>query len=138
MWTARGARAILAGVWNVVLIGVGGGLGTALRYAIAVGAARWLGLGFPWGTLAVNVIGSFLLGVVMEVAGTREIAGVQAKLVLGAGVLGGFTTYSSFNLETIRLAEQGAYGRAGAYVLATLLGCLLAGVAGVVLARSLR
>jgi CrcB protein len=125
-------------VWNVVLIGVGGGIGTALRYGIAVGAARWLGLGFPWGTLAVNVIGSLLLGVVMELAGTREIAGVQAKLVLGAGVLGGFTTYSSFNLETIRLAEQGAYGRAGAYLLATLLGCLLAGVAGVALARSLR
>ena len=121
-----------------MLIGVGGGVGTALRYAISVGAARWLGLGFPWGTLAVNLIGSLLLGVVMEVAGTREIAGVQAKLVLGAGVLGGFTTYSSFNLETIRLAEQGAYGRAAAYLLATLLGCLIAGVAGVALARSLR
>lgn len=135
---ARGARDALPVMWKLVLIATGGGVGTALRYAIGVGATRWLGASFPWGTLAVNVIGSLALGVVMEAAGEREIAGVQARLVLGTGVLGGFTTYSSFNLETIRLAEQGAWGRAALYLGATLLVCLLAGVGGVALARSLR
>ena len=125
-------------MWKVALIALGGGLGTALRYGVSVGMARWLGVGFPWGTLTANVVGSFLLGVVMEASGERELFGVQARLVLGAGVLGGFTTYSSFNLETIRLAEQGAWGRAGLYVAASVIVCLLAGVGGVALVRGLR
>lgn len=125
-------------MWKLALIAAGGGLGTALRYLVGLGATRWLGVGFPWGTLAVNVVGSLLLGVVMEVAGQRQIAGVEARLVLGTGVLGGFTTYSSFNLETIRLAEQGAWGRAGAYLAATVIVCLLAGVGGVAIARWVR
>lgn len=125
-------------MWNVVVIAMGGGVGTALRYCASIGVSRWLGLGFPWATLSVNVLGSFALAVVMELAGSREIAGVPAKLVLGAGVLGGFTTYSSFNLETLRLAEQGAYGRASAYVAATLVVCAVAGVCGVAIARRLR
>lgn len=135
----RGGRARDArGVWNVVVIAIGGGIGTALRYGVSVGLTRWVGASFPWATLAVNVLGSFLLAGVMELAGSREIAGVPAKLVLGAGLLGGFTTYSSFNLETIRLAEQGAYGRAAVYVVATLAVCLLAALAGLAIARRLR
>jgi CrcB protein len=125
-------------MWKLAMIALGGGLGTALRYGATLGMTRWLGTSFPWGTLLVNVLGSFLLGIVMEVAGEREIAGVSARLVLGTGVLGGFTTYSSFNLETIRLAEQGAWLRAAIYLAATLVVCLGAGIGGVALARSLR
>lgn len=125
-------------MWKLAVIALGGGLGTSLRYGVGVGMTRWLGAGLPYGTLVVNVLGSFLLGAVMEAAGPREIAGVQAKLVLGTGVLGGFTTYSSFNLETIRLAEQGAYGRATLYLAVTVLGCLAAGLGGVVVVRSLK
>jgi len=120
------------------MIALGGAVGTSLRYGIGVGMTRWLGPSFPYGTLAANVLGSFLLGVVMEAAGQREIAGVQAKLVLGTGVMGGFTTYSSFNLETLRLAEQGAFGRAGLYLALTVLACLAAGLGGVALARGLK
>ncbi|GAB5548309.1 MAG: CrcB family protein [Sandaracinaceae bacterium] len=123
---------------KVALIALGGAVGTAMRYGISVGMLRWLGPGFPFGTLAANVLGSFLLGVVMEVSGEREIGGVQAKLVIGTGVMGGFTTYSSFNLETLRLAEQGAWGRAGLYLGATVLVCVLAGLGGVALGRSLK
>lgn len=123
---------------KLLLIAVGGAIGTALRYGLAEGMVRWLGRGFPYGTLAANVIGSFLLGVVMESVGEREVLGVPLRLVLGTGVMGGFTTYSSFNLETIRLAEQGAWGRAGLYLAATLVVCVLAGLAGVALARSIR
>lgn len=125
-------------MWKVALIALGGAAGTALRYGLSVGMLRWLGPTFPFGTLAANVIGSFLLGVVMEASGDRELLGVQAKLVLGTGVMGGFTTYSSFNLETIRLAEQGAWGRAGLYLGATVIVCVGAGLAGLAFARSLR
>ena len=124
-------------MWKVLLIALGGGVGTALRYGLGVGMLRWLGAAFPYGTLAANVVGSLLLGVLMELAGARQIGGVDAKLVLGTGLLGGFTTYSSFNLETLRLAEQGAYGRAALYVAATLVTCLIAGASGVALARSM-
>lgn len=125
-------------MWKVIAIALAGGAGTALRHGVNVGMVRWLGPSFPWPTLTVNIVGSLLLGVVMELAGDREIAGVQAKLVLGTGLLGGFTTYSSFNLETLRLFEQGAYGRASIYLGATLIVCLLAGAAGIALGRWLR
>ncbi|MCB9591301.1 MAG: CrcB family protein [Sandaracinaceae bacterium] len=123
---------------KLLLIALGGAVGTSLRYGVGLGMLRWLGPTFPYGTLAANVIGSFLLAVVMESMGTRQLAGVPLKLVLGTGVMGGFTTYSSFNLETLRLAEQGAWGRAGLYLGATVVACLVAGVAGVALVRSLR
>jgi len=125
-------------VTKLLLIALGGAVGTSLRYGIGVGMLRWLGSAFPYGTLTANILGSFLLGVVMESVGDRELAGVQLKLILGTGVMGGFTTYSSFNLETIRLAEQGAYGRAGLYLGLTLVVCLVAGVGGIALARSIR
>ena len=73
-------------MWKLIAIALGGALGTALRHGVNVGMVRWLGTSFPWATLAVNVIGSLLLGVLMEAIGEREIAGVQAKLVLGTGV----------------------------------------------------
>jgi CrcB protein len=125
-------------MWRVLIIALGGAVGTALRYGLAVGSTRWLGLSFPWGTLLANVLGSLCLGFVMEAAGERELLGVSMKLVIGTGVLGGFTTYSSFNLETIRLAEQGAWARAAIYLGATVITCLAAGVGGVALARTLR
>ena len=125
-------------MWTLVLVALGGALGTALRYGLGLGLTRWLGPGLPVGTLVANVLGSFLLGLVMEAAGERQIVGAPAKLVLGTGVLGGFTTYSSFNLETLRLAEQGAYGRAGLYLALTVAVCLAAGLGGVALARGLK
>ncbi|MCC6877202.1 MAG: fluoride efflux transporter CrcB [Sandaracinaceae bacterium] len=125
-------------MWAIVMIGLGGAAGSVLRYLLSLGATRWLGTTLPWGTLAANVIGSFALGVLMELSGERRIAGVQARLVLGTGVLGGFTTYSSFNLETLRLFEQGAVVRGGAYLFATVLVCMLAGFAGIALARALK
>jgi len=125
-------------VTKLLLIALGGAVGTSLRYGIGVGMTRWLGSSFPFGTLAANIAGSFLLGVVMETVGDRQVVGVPWRLVLGTGVMGGFTTYSSFNLETLRLAEQGAWGRAGLYLGLTVLACLLAGLGGIFLARSIR
>jgi CrcB protein len=89
----------------------------------------------PWGTLLANLVGSFLLGLVASRAAGKTLLGVDAQLVLGVGVMGGFTTYSSFNLETIRLFEEAGAGRALLYVSATLIFCLAGGAAGLVLGR---
>ena len=120
-------------------IGVGGAVGTLLRYGLSLLLAeRTLSSGWPLGTLAANAIGSFLLAVVITAFDGARIGGVDARLVLGVGVLGGFTTYSSFNLETIALAQEGHLGRAAAYVTVTVVACFAAGVLGVVAVNAAR
>jgi CrcB protein len=109
---------------RVVLVAVGGGLGSVLRYLTAGLAARWLGLDFPYGTLIVNVTGSLLIGVVQALAEEAAVLSEPARLFLSAGVMGGFTTYSAFSYETVRLIELDAFGRALANVIVTTLVCL--------------
>ena len=121
---------------RLVLVCVGGALGSGARYLVSTWATRALGADFPRGTLIVNVSGSFLLALLMGFAGPREAISPEVRLFLGAGVLGGFTTYSSFNYETLALLERGT-AHAVANVALTLLGCLGAGVLGLVAARAL-
>jgi fluoride exporter len=123
-------------VIRLLLVCVGGALGSGARYLVSTWAARALGADFPRGTLIVNVAGSFLLALLMGLAGTREGISPEARLFLGAGVLGGFTTYSSFNYETLALLERGP-AHALANVALTLLGCLGAGLMGLLAARAL-
>jgi CrcB protein len=125
-----------ARVQQLLWITVAGGLGTALRYGVSVASARFLSAEMPFGTLLVNVLGSFALGVVAEALANATVLGVEARLILGVGLLGGFTTYSSFNLETLRLAQGGQLDRALLYAVATLVGCLVAGWAGMLMGRS--
>jgi CrcB protein len=94
-------------VTRLLLVCAGGALGSGARYLVSTWAARALGADFPRGTLIVNVLGSFLLALLLGLAGTREAITPEARLFLGAGVLGGFTTYSSFNYETLALLERG-------------------------------
>jgi len=124
-------------VQQLLWISVAGGLGTALRYGVGVASARMLGGELPFGTLIVNVVGSFALGVVAEALAGTTLLGVEARLLLGVGLIGGFTTYSSFNLETLRLAQGGQLDRALLYAGATLVGCLVAGWAGIAVGRGL-
>lgn len=119
-----------------LLVCAGGALGSGARYLVAAGLARGAGLLFPWGTLAVNVTGSFLIALVMAGAATGQLS-EEARLLLGAGVLGGFTTYSSFNHETLAMAAQGRLGAAAAYAAVTFAACLAGGVAGMAAARAL-
>jgi CrcB protein len=109
---------------RVVLVAVGGGIGSVLRYLTSGMAARWLGLDFPYGTLIVNVAGSFLIGLVQALAEDAAVLPESTRLFLSAGVMGGFTTYSAFSYETVRLIELDAFGRALANVLATTFVCL--------------
>jgi CrcB protein len=117
-----------------LLVCLGGAVGTGARYLFSTAMARAFG-NFPFGTLGVNVIGSFLAGVVMVLALERSALGPDTRLVLVTGVLGGFTTYSSFNQETIQLARSGSLGLAAANVAVTLIACLAAGAAGIWVAR---
>jgi CrcB protein len=107
-------------------VALGGALGSVARYACSVGAARWLGAAFPWGTLFVNVAGSFAIGVLaaLVAADGRPLLGSDARAFLLVGVLGGFTTFSSFSLETLMLARSGGLGAAGANVALSLALCL--------------
>ena len=122
---------------RLLWICLGGAAGTAGRYLLGDWLTRVAGPTFPWGTLAVNVLGSFLLGVVMQLALATDGMSPTLRLTLSTGVLGGFTTYSSFNHETLRLLEGGSWLLAGANLVGTLAGCLVAGMLGMALARSL-
>ncbi|MEK6609115.1 MAG: CrcB family protein, partial [Myxococcota bacterium] len=90
----------------------GGALGTGARHAVGLWMQRALGGAFPWGTLTVNVAGSFLLGAIAEVASSGERMSPTLRLALTTGVMGGFTTYSTFNHETLRHFQSGAIGTA--------------------------
>ena len=115
---------------------LGGAAGTAARYLLSSWVARSAGPAFPWGTLAVNLIGSFLLSAIFHVAVTTGSIGPTLRVALTTGVLGGFTTYSSFNYETLALLEQRSWLLGLANLGGTVLGCLAAGVLGLVAARS--
>jgi CrcB protein len=108
---------------------LGGAAGTGARYLMS-GWVQRLGGTFPYGTLAVNVLGSFLLGVIMRVALTTELLSPTPRLALTVGVLGGFTTYSTFNYETLQYFQDGAWLFAFLNILTTVLGCLIAGAIG--------
>ena len=99
------------------LVCAGGALGSGLRYLTGLLAMHWLGPGFPYGTLAVNLVGAFLIGLVQQLA--AGLIPESARLFLVVGVLGGMTTYSAFAYETVRLMTLMEWGKAGANLLVT-------------------
>jgi CrcB protein len=118
-----------------LFIGLGGAVGTWSRWLLSAWLLRTLGSGFPFGTLAVNVIGCFLLGAIMVVGTQTEAIPETARLALTIGVMGGFTTYSTFNYETIEYARQGAWTLAAANVSLTWVGCVVSGLLGLAAGR---
>jgi fluoride exporter len=114
---------------------LGGAAGTGARYALSGWILTALGTGFPYGTLAVNVIGSFLLGAIMQAALSTNLIAPALRLALTTGFLGGFTTYSTFNYETLRFFQESAWLYGVLNVAVTVICCLLAGIAGLWLAR---
>jgi fluoride exporter len=115
----------------------GGAIGSGARFALSSWCRHLLGASFPYGTFAVNVLGSFLLGVIMHLGMSSAIMSPTVRLTLGTGVMGGFTTYSSFNYETLQLFEDGAFLVGIFDILVTLVGCFLAGWLGLALAKRL-
>jgi CrcB protein len=122
-------------VLRLLLVCAGGALGSGARYLVSTWAARQLGPDFPRGTILVNVTGSFLLALVFGLR--TEALSADTRLFLGAGIMGGYTTYSSFNYETIALLERGSAGLAVANVLVTVAACFVAGLLGLVAGRAL-
>ncbi|MCX5579069.1 fluoride efflux transporter CrcB [Kaistia terrae] len=121
------------------LVFVGAGLGGVLRHGVNVTSARFFGTNFPWGTLTVNVVGSLVMGLLAGYFAFRD--GVNwtqhARLFLTTGVLGGFTTFSTFSLDVAVLLERGDTGSATIYALASLIVSVLALFAGLLLVRTL-
>src|SRR5215471_8507812 len=109
---------------RLMLVCLGGAIGSGLRYLVGGLALRWLGADFPYGTFIVNVVGSFLIGLIQEVATTSQLIPESTRLFLTVGIMGGLTTYSSFSYETVRLMEIGAWGPAWINVLVTTAVCL--------------
>ena len=99
-----------------LVVFLGAGIGGALRHGVNLGAARLFGFGFPFGTLIVNVAGSLLMGLFAGYFAYRTGIPQHMRLFLTTGILGGFTTFSAFSLDTALLIERHAYGLAAAYV----------------------
>ncbi|MEN8206175.1 MAG: fluoride efflux transporter CrcB [Pseudomonadota bacterium] len=122
---------------QVLAIAAGGALGALLRYWTAITVHNKLGTGFPYGTLTVNVLGSLLMGFLYIWLLERFAAGPALRAFLLVGVLGAFTTFSTFSLETLNLMEAGHIGKALANMLLSVSVCIAAAGLGVLTARQL-
>lgn len=115
------------GVMNhVLIVAAGGAIGASLRHLTGLAALRLWGPGFPWGTLAVNLVGSFVMGLVIEWLARRTGASNELRLFIATGILGGFTTFSAFSLDFATLWERGAIGIAMLYALVSVIGAIAA------------
>ncbi|HCU53275.1 MAG TPA: fluoride efflux transporter CrcB [Gammaproteobacteria bacterium] len=122
---------------QVIAIAAGGALGSVLRYGLSNWVYSLAGRGFPYGTLVVNVLGSLAMGILFVLMVERMGTSAAWRAGLLIGVLGGFTTFSTFSIETFNLIEQGAMAKAAANMLASLILCVSATWFGVILARQL-
>jgi len=120
--------------WAVAL---GAALGGVARYYLASVIQHRVGSTFPWGTLAVNVTGSLLLGFIIRYALATPMVSVEMRALLTTGFCGGYTTFSTYSYETATLLEDGQYSRAGVYALGSMALALAATIAGFALAREL-
>jgi fluoride exporter len=107
-------------IWHFAIVGLGGGLGAMLRFAVGHWGGKLWGFDFPYGTLLINVLGCFLMGVLIESFARVWQPTPAMRLFLTAGVLGGFTTFSTFSLDALTLWQRGEEGAAALYVMASV------------------
>ncbi len=122
---------------RLLLICVGGAIGTGARYLTAILAARWFGADFPYGTLIVNLSGAFIIGLVQQLGTETLLIPDNARLFVTTGMMGGLTTYSTFSYETIRLIESNDWYHASINVVVTTVLCLALCFLGIVVGRLL-
>ncbi|HEV8584919.1 MAG TPA: fluoride efflux transporter CrcB [Methylomirabilota bacterium] len=111
-------------VEHALLITFGGAIGTLLRYLTSILAAHWFGTDFPYGTLVVNLLGAFVIGLVQQLGTEALLIPDNTRVFLTTGMMGGLTTYSTFSYETVRLMEIGAWNQAWINVVVTTVICL--------------
>ncbi len=119
---------------TVLGVAVSGAFGAVARYGVSVLMMQHVGGGFPWGTLAANLVGCFLLGLLDGFVVSGQLVSAEARLLLGTGFLGAFTTFSTFSVETIRALEVGQWLVAGSYLVVSLIGGLALAALGATLA----
>ena len=126
---------------HFILVMAGGGIGAGLRYGVGLAASRYLGLGFPWGTVICNVAGSLAMGLLVGglaqglLGDGRQMN--EARLLLGVGLLGGFTTFSTFSLDTMALWQRGDHAQAAGYIAASVAIGIAGFVAGLRIMRGM-
>lgn len=122
---------------QLAYIGLFGALGCLARYLVSGWTYQLIGRALPFGTLAVNVLGSFLLGLLMEGSLRSTLLSPEVRMGIATGFMGGFTTFSTFSYETVRLLEEGSLLQAGANILLNVLICLICAALGIYLARQI-
>lgn len=124
-------------MYHLLLVAVGGALGSGLRHLTNLAALRLLGSAFPWGTLTVNLVGCFLMGVFVELLARRFGGSAELRLFVATGILGGYTTFSAFSLDFAVLSQRGALAQAFGYLAASVVLSIAALFLGMWLAKSL-
>ncbi|KQU88206.1 camphor resistance protein CrcB [Mesorhizobium sp. Root102] len=122
-------------MFNLLLVVVGGGIGAGIRHLTSMGALRLVGPNYPWGTMAINIVGSFAMGLFIAILARRGGSN-DLRLFVATGILGGFTTFSAFSLDFATLWERGATLPAFGYALASVIGAIIALFLGLWLART--
>ena len=120
----------------LLAIAAGGALGSVARYLVGIGATKAFGLTFPWGTLIINIVGSFLIGAFVELFALKWDLPQEARVFLTVGICGGFTTFSTFSLDAYVLMERGAVAAAAAYIVASVVLSIAALVGALHLVRA--
>ncbi|WP_459479602.1 fluoride efflux transporter CrcB [Clostridium saccharoperbutylacetonicum] len=118
---------------KIIFVGIGGGIGAVIRYLVTIQSTKMINSDFPLGTLIVNVVGGFFIGMIVELSISTDLISPELKLFLTTGVMGGLTTFSTFSLETINLMSSGRYF----FGIANVFLNLSLSLGGVVLAKSL-
>jgi fluoride exporter len=122
---------------HLLLVAIGGAVGASLRHVVNLGSLRLVGPNFPWGTMAINVVGSLAMGLFVGWLARRSGASNELRLFIATGILGGFTTFSAFSLDFAVLWERGVALQAFGYALASVVGSILALFVGLWLVRGL-
>ncbi len=120
----------------ILMVALGGAIGSSFRYLVGVAATRLFGIGFPWGTLIVNIVGSFLMGALIVALALRYSVSNEVRAFLAIGVLGGFTTFSSFALDVVALYDKKQYFASMGYVSVSVICSILALFLGMAVVRS--
>ena len=124
-------------IWLVVAVAVGGSIGSVARYLVGIGSGKLLGTGFPWGTLFINVTGSFLIGTFAGLFALKWNLPEPVRVFLTVGICGGYTTFSTFSLDAFYLVERGQIMASAAYTIGSVVLSVSALVAALQLIRAL-